>query len=584
MGGNPTRSLTLKSENEIIDSESKDKNILPKNNKKYENNNNNKNIENSSFFHDDYLHRSLNNSINNNNNNNNNIYNNINNYYNKNKNYSRFNKLKKHTNKNNYLSNSMKNIPSQESFVRENNYSMKNKDIHQDSDDSFIMEKSYLDNNLKNNINKTFNLKKNYDNNDNDNDYIQNKLNYTNHSILPHKIINKNGNSNFYRNNNNNNNLKNSNQNSMGDNLILDPTKFLSNTQKDIIYSEYQKNINYLDSIEKACFETIDSKSIKTARYLKYSKSILLHIGEIYCICSLTKNLSEIYYATGGADCCLKFWTMKFECIQEIKNLQLPSKCLKQFNTKFILSAEGVNIKIYNIYNKNIDVVKILKDHIDVINEIFILRNEYVFSGGKDKVIRLWDINKYIKNQERNFIKRYFEAHRSEVIKITSISSSCNTIISLSKDKEFIIWEINSGNILLKFENYFTPVCILGTNFGFCCGSFDNKIRFYNEQYEMIKCLVGNYFNVEHLLMLSNKHLMFSSDSNNLYVVDIDDDTIKTVYNGLKCRITCLMKCADFYDFETYMKNKSKGIDYQTVLTTGNDGYVYLWECYQYNI
>jgi hypothetical protein len=100
----------------------------------------------------------------------------------------------------------------------------------------------------------------------------------------------------------------------------------------------------------------------------------------------------------------------------------------------------------------------------------------------------------------------------------------------------------------------------------------------------MIKCLVGNYFNVEHLLMLSNKHLMFSSDSNNLYVVDIDDDTIKTVYNGLKCRITCLMKCADFYDFETYMKNKSKGIDYQTVLTTGNDGYVYLWECYQYNI
>ena len=77
--------------------------------------------------------------------------------------------------------------------------------------------------------------------------------------------------------------------------------------------------------------------------------------------------------------------------------------------------------------------------------------------------------------------------------------------------------------------------------------------------------------------MLSNKHLMFSSDSNNLYVVDIDDDTIKTVYNGLKCRITSLMKCADFYDFETYMKNKSKGIDYQTVLTTGNDGYVYLY-------
>ena len=582
MGGNPTRSLTLKSENAILDSDSKHNNNI---HNKYENDNI-KNLENSSFFQNDYLKRSLENSMNGYNNNN--IYNNYNNYYNPNRNYSRFNKLKKHNKKNNYLSNTMKNIPSQESFVRENNYSTKNNSIHPDLDDSFIMEKSYLDkNNNNNNKNKTFNLKNNYENNDND--YIQNKLNFTNHSILPHKIISKNGNNNKnYKinnnNNNNNNNLKNSFHNSMGDNPVLDPNKFLQNTQKNIIYSEYQKNINYLDNIEKTCFETIDSRSIKTARYLKYSKSILLHIGEIYCICSLTKNLSEIYYATGGADCCLKFWTMKFECIQEIKNLQLPSKSLKQYNTKFILSAEGINIKIYNIYNKNIDDVKVLKDHIDIVNEIFILRNEYVFSGGKDKVIRLWNINKFIKDQERNLINRYFEGHRNEVIKITSISSSCNTIISLSKDKEFIIWEINSGNILLKFENYFTPVCILGTNFGFCCGSFDNKIRFYNEQYEMIKCLVGNYFNVEHLLMLSNKHLMFSSDSNNIYVVDIDDDTIKTIYKGLKCRITCMMKCADFYDFEVYMKNKSKGIDYQTVLTTGNDGYVYLWECYQYNI
>ena len=82
-----------------------------------------------------------------NNYNNNNIYNNNNNNYNynSNKNYSRFTEFKKHADENNYFSTSMKNIRSQESFVPENNYSMKNKDIHQDSNDSFIMEKSYLD-------------------------------------------------------------------------------------------------------------------------------------------------------------------------------------------------------------------------------------------------------------------------------------------------------------------------------------------------------------------------------------------------------------------------------------------------------
>ena len=98
------------------------------------------------------------------------------------------------------------------------------------------------------------------------------------------------------------------------------------------------------------------------------------------------------------------------------------------------------------------------------------------------------------KDQERNLINRYFEGHRNEVIKITSISSSCNTIISLSKDKEFIIWEINSGNILLKFENYFTPVCILGTNFGFCCGSFEFLQKLWNILKQKTGITGGSYY------------------------------------------------------------------------------------------
>ena len=87
---------------------------------------------------------------------------------------------------------------------------------------------------------------------------------------------------------------------------------------------------------------------------------------------------------------------MKFECIQEIKNLLLPSKCLKQFNTKFILSTEVINIIIY-IYNKRIDFDKVLKAYIYFIDEIFILRNEYIFLGGKNKVILLWNFKKFLK-------------------------------------------------------------------------------------------------------------------------------------------------------------------------------------------
>ena len=139
MGANPTNSLTLKSDNCILES-SKNENYnanYPKINNIYQNNTNE--IENYSFFQNDYLRRSLmNNSMNNRNNyyndnkyNNNNIYNNIykkNNSVFNNNNIYKYNKLKKNYNdKNNYLPDTTQNNPSEDSFIKENNYSIRKK-------------------------------------------------------------------------------------------------------------------------------------------------------------------------------------------------------------------------------------------------------------------------------------------------------------------------------------------------------------------------------------------------------------------------------------------------------------------------
>jgi len=358
--------------------------------------------------------------------------------------------------------------------------------------------------------------------------------------------------------------------------------KYYNYSIKDIIYSEFQRHKTYLDSTEKKCVEEIDYSNYINCDYFRYSKSILLHQKEITSICSINFNLRKICYATGAKDGKIKLWKENFECIFSKVNLLHPPLVLLQYQTRYLLSAEGIYIKIYDLNSNYLDLTQTLRDHIGEITTILILGEEYlnqpnlkIITGGKDKILRMWNV------LEESVIK-YFEGHRDSITTIQYVGNYKNIIISMAIDKCFIVWEIHTCNIIIIFNNYFSSTCLLGTNFGFCCGAYDNKIRFYDKEYNMVKCIVGDFYNCDNFLMISNNHLIFTTAGNELMIIDIDSDKIFSYYKGLKCDIKKMIKSYDWDMQERNMNNQLRGIKYKNILTVGTDGYIYIWECYQY--
>ena len=359
--------------------------------------------------------------------------------------------------------------------------------------------------------------------------------------------------------------------------------KYYNYSIKDIIYSEFQRYKAYLDCTEKKCAEEIDYSNFIDCDYFRYSKSILLHQKEITSICSIKYNIRKICYATGGKDGKIKLWKDNFECIFSKIHLQYPPLVLLQYQTRYLLSAEGIYIKIYDLNSNNLDLAQTLRDHIGEIKTVLILGENYlnqsnlkIITGGKDKILRMWNV------LQESVIK-YFEGHKDTVTNIQYVGNYKNIIISMAIDKCFIVWEINTCNIIIMFNNYFTSTCLLGTNFGFCCGAYDNKIRFYDKEYNMIKCIVGDFYNCDNFLMISNNHLILTTAENELMIIDIDSDKIFSYYKGLKCDIKQMIKSYDWDIAERNINNQLRGIKYRNLLTVGSDGYVYIWECYQYN-
>ena len=358
--------------------------------------------------------------------------------------------------------------------------------------------------------------------------------------------------------------------------------KYYNYSIKDIIYSEFQRHKKYLDPTEKKCVEEIDYSNYINCDYFRYSKSILLHQKEITSICSIKYNIRKICYATGGKDGKIKLWKQNFECIFAKINLQHPPLVLLQYQTRYLLSAEGIYIKIYDLNSNHLDLSQTLRDHIGEIKTILIVGEDYlnqtnlkIITGGKDKILRMWNV------LQESVIK-YFEGHRDTVTNIQYVGNYRNIIISMAIDKCFIVWEIQTSNIIIMFNNYFSSTCLLGTNFGFCCGAYDNKIRFYDKEYNMVKCIVGDFFNCDNFLMISNNHLIFTTAENELMIIDIDSDKIFSYYKGLKCDIKKMIKSFDWDMPERNMNNQLRGIKFKNILTVGTDGYVYIWECYQY--
>ena len=356
------------------------------------------------------------------------------------------------------------------------------------------------------------------------------------------------------------------------------PSIIIESNIKENIYSEYTKNINYYDSTEKNISFKLQKESYDTCPKNKYRKNILLHNTEITSICALDGITKEISYATSALDNTIKFWTGKFKLIDTIIDLLMPSLYLCEFDFINILSAEGVYIKMYDIESEVYECKYTFRDHIDIIKIIYplITTNTLNFlSGGKDSIIRLWQ-----RDDEKPI--RYFEGHKGEILDIKNLAFNNKLMVSLSKNKKCIIWEINNSNMIKEIDLYFTPINLIETKSGFGIGGYDNKIRLYystEKNCELKECIITKFYGNK--ILFADDNNIFSLDANgNINLIDIVEKKMVIIFESNNSDFVQMIKSYNWNpDKDEFDNSTSKrfGED-RTIIGINKDGYAYTYK------
>ena len=357
------------------------------------------------------------------------------------------------------------------------------------------------------------------------------------------------------------------------------PSELIESNMKEIIYSEYSKNKKYFTPQEKKKSEEISKKSYESCPHNKYRKNILLHNDEITSICALDAKTKSIAYATSSLDRTIKFWNAKFKIIDTISNLITPSLYLCEFDSTNILSAEGVYIKMYDIASEIYECKFIFRDHIEEIRVIYVIITRQTMnflSGGKDKIMRLW-------SPDNESPMRYYEGHRDTIISIKNIAKNKKLMASISEDKKCIIWEVNNSNMIYEFDNYFTPYSLIETKDGFCIGAYDNKIRFYNEEYSLKKCLTTKFYG-NNILLGDESNIFCADATSKINLVNLEKNELVIVFEGSNSDINQIIKSYNWDPEPSGKEEKEKSkfyeskIEDRTIITVNKDGYVYTYK------
>ena len=335
---------------------------------------------------------------------------------------------------------------------------------------------------------------------------------------------------------------------------------------KERVINEFKRHKYYLDTNEKGAYSKINKKSFSNPRRYKYRKSVLLHKKEITCLISLSGTIKKIAYASSSKDKTISLWDSYFLIISDIKCNEWYSNYICEFDTTNILSCESNHIKMYDLMSEHYNCVKIFKDHIEDINcllsVIDLEEEKFIFlSGGKDKTLRLWD-------HEMDAPIKYYEGHYSTVTHIQKYGNSNKKIISCSEDKTFIVWDIKNTNPLKIYNNYFNHLVIVSDNLGFCCGAYDNKIRFYNEEYLLIKCIVSEFYGIRYILMIDDFCMLIVDINNNMNILDLDEieNNLSFIYTGYEDEVVSVIKSFNWNPL--YSGSKA-------IMVACKNGYVY---------
>jgi WD40 repeat protein len=195
------------------------------------------------------------------------------------------------------------------------------------------------------------------------------------------------------------------------------------------------------------------------------------------------------------------------------------------------------------------------------------LSQDVFISSGKDATIRLWKEN----------VIRFYEGHRSCVRKVSKVFNMRN-MASYGDDKKIFIWEYTQAIALNSIDVYYTCADIVGTNFGFVTGSYDNKLRMYNMKEgngELFAVFDMDYYYCRNIIIANEEEnvYLFTNFINEIIALDVKERTVVKVLKGNvgECKVNMVVKDYQWVNHEDeHEKN---------VIAVCDDGCAYVWNC-----
>ncbi|MDJ0636528.1 MAG: NACHT domain-containing protein [Xenococcaceae cyanobacterium MO_188.B29] len=256
--------------------------------------------------------------------------------------------------------------------------------------------------------------------------------------------------------------------------------------------------------------------------------------------------------ASGGGNKKIQLWRKKNEkyeclkCISEHKNWIISLAYHREFNLLAGGDYDG-KIVLLNIKD-NKELAKFEADKEWVWSVSFSPDGKKLVSGGKEGIVKLWDISKIIANETENsiykteksiidgsFLGSFFIPQANSKIEpwILSVAFSPDgkTIVSGSENKIIRLWDIESRECLqpqplTEHEKRVWSVVFSPDGKTFISGSDDKTIKIWNStSRQCIKTLKG-YLNAIWTIAFSPKNNLLASGSqdNNVRIWNIDSD------------------------------------------------------------
>jgi len=245
------------------------------------------------------------------------------------------------------------------------------------------------------------------------------------------------------------------------------------------------------------------------------------------CVYWRKSDLSPIFLISGSADMTVKYWSLKTDggdCLKNIKTHTLCVNCLLVLPSGFLVT--GSNSRSIKIWNTASECIGSLIGHASSVHSLAYYHSNLIVSGSNDTSIKIWDID----TQE---CKMTFNGHKFWVSCLLVLSSL--ELLSGSADKTIKMWNLKTGECIKTLLGHTN--CIASIHWyknELISASSDKTIKIWNiERNECTRTLLGHKSSIECMLVLPNGSIVSGSMDKTIKIWDSRNGyCIKTILSS----------------------------------------------------